>query len=150
MNKAVTNMAASVRQRLLNVARERKEDFGLILTKYALERVLFLERTENSGSWPCDYAGARELKLRLPQGTVIPPGPPQPQKPGTLVAQADLRSDQIQDLADQIGELTKAAAGLDLNFFLRIQLPDKDSISKETIERINRLLYGISDELRFQ
>ena len=34
-------MAASVRQRLLNIARERKEDFNLVLTKYGLERVLY-------------------------------------------------------------------------------------------------------------
>jgi hypothetical protein len=34
-------VAASVRQRLLNLARERKEDFGLVLTKYGLERVLY-------------------------------------------------------------------------------------------------------------
>lgn len=41
MAKSVTNMAASVYQRLLNLAHARKEDFGLVLTKYALERVLF-------------------------------------------------------------------------------------------------------------
>ena len=41
MSKPVTNVAASVRQRLLNLARDRKEDFGLLLTKYALERLLF-------------------------------------------------------------------------------------------------------------
>lgn len=41
MSRPVTNMAASVRQRLLNLARERKEDFGLLLTKDALERLLF-------------------------------------------------------------------------------------------------------------
>lgn len=41
MTKNVTNIAASVRQRLANRARERKEDFGLFLTKYALERLLF-------------------------------------------------------------------------------------------------------------
>jgi hypothetical protein len=35
MSKPVTNVAASVRQRLLNLARDRKEDFGLLLTKYA-------------------------------------------------------------------------------------------------------------------
>lgn len=34
-------MAASVRQRLLNRARERSEDFQLVLTQYALERFLF-------------------------------------------------------------------------------------------------------------
>jgi hypothetical protein len=35
------NLAASVRQRLFNRARERHEDFGLILTKYDLERFLY-------------------------------------------------------------------------------------------------------------
>jgi hypothetical protein len=33
MSKPVTNISASVRQRLLNLARDRKEDFGLLLTK---------------------------------------------------------------------------------------------------------------------
>ena len=41
MNKPIANMAASVHQRLLNLARTRKEDFGLVLTKYGLERVLY-------------------------------------------------------------------------------------------------------------
>ena len=35
------NLAASVRQRLMNVARSQKEDFQLILTRYALERLLY-------------------------------------------------------------------------------------------------------------
>jgi hypothetical protein len=35
------NIHASIRQKLLNLARERNEDFGLILTKYGLERTLF-------------------------------------------------------------------------------------------------------------
>jgi predicted nucleotidyltransferase component of viral defense system len=35
------NVAASVRQRLLNLSRERGEEFGLVLTRYALERVMY-------------------------------------------------------------------------------------------------------------
>lgn len=35
------NLAASVRQRLFNLAQERREDFGLVLTKYGLERFLY-------------------------------------------------------------------------------------------------------------
>jgi predicted nucleotidyltransferase component of viral defense system len=35
------NIAASVRQRLFNLAGERGEDFGLILTRYGLERLLY-------------------------------------------------------------------------------------------------------------
>ena len=42
MSKKVTNISASsIRQRLLNLARTRNEDFGLLLTKYALERILY-------------------------------------------------------------------------------------------------------------
>lgn len=41
MSKIPVNTAASVKQRLLNRARSRKEDFNLLLTKYALERVLY-------------------------------------------------------------------------------------------------------------
>jgi len=39
--RSITNVAASVRQRLLNLARERREDFGLILSQYAIERLLY-------------------------------------------------------------------------------------------------------------
>ena len=36
-----TNSAASIRQRLLNLARERHEDFQQMLVNYALERLLY-------------------------------------------------------------------------------------------------------------
>lgn len=35
------NLAASVRARLLNRARETRQDFSLILTRYAIERLLY-------------------------------------------------------------------------------------------------------------
>ena len=35
------NVAASVRARLLNRARETKQDFNLVLTRYAIERLLY-------------------------------------------------------------------------------------------------------------
>jgi hypothetical protein len=42
LSKAIpTNTAASAKQRLLNRARAKKEDFNLLLTKFALERVLY-------------------------------------------------------------------------------------------------------------
>lgn len=34
------NVAASIRQRLLNFSKERKEDFQLALTRYALQRLV--------------------------------------------------------------------------------------------------------------
>ncbi len=41
MTKTPKNVGASVRDRLLNLARERKEDFQLLLTRYANERLLY-------------------------------------------------------------------------------------------------------------
>jgi hypothetical protein len=40
-NPAPKNISVSVRERLRKVARERNTDFGLILLKYGLERILF-------------------------------------------------------------------------------------------------------------
>jgi hypothetical protein len=41
LKKRVVNVGASIRQRLLNLAKERQEDFGLVLTKFGLERILY-------------------------------------------------------------------------------------------------------------
>jgi hypothetical protein len=52
LRKPVVNIAASVRQRLLNLARERKEDFGLVLTKYGLERILYrISKSKHRGAF---------------------------------------------------------------------------------------------------
>lgn len=37
----VKDLSASVRQRLMNVAKERKENFNFVLTRYGIERLLF-------------------------------------------------------------------------------------------------------------
>src|SRR5439155_21433806 len=47
VGKAATNVPASVRQRLLNLAHENRQEFGMLLTNYALER--FLCRLSVSG-----------------------------------------------------------------------------------------------------
>ena len=41
MRKPVKNIGASVRARLLNIAKERNQPFDLLLTRYALERLLY-------------------------------------------------------------------------------------------------------------
>lgn len=50
--KTLTNVAASIRQKLLNRSREHKEDFQLILTRYALERLLYrLSQSEHANEF---------------------------------------------------------------------------------------------------
>jgi len=41
MAKDITNLAASVRQRLRNLLLEKQRDFGLVLVNYGLERLIY-------------------------------------------------------------------------------------------------------------
>ena len=41
MKRQITNIPASVRQRLQDIAKERKEDFNFILTRFVAERLLY-------------------------------------------------------------------------------------------------------------
>lgn len=41
MKKPITNVAASVGQRLLTLSRNEKRDFQEVLTRFALERLLY-------------------------------------------------------------------------------------------------------------
>src|SRR5205085_12481540 len=81
-----------------------------------------LERSVDSGPWPCDPAGASVVRVRLPSKGPPPPPPLPPPPTGVRVAQAELRPNQLQDVADQVGELTRAAVGHDLKFLLRTEL----------------------------
>jgi hypothetical protein len=64
-----------------------------------------------------------------------------------LVARADLRSNQIQDLADQISDITLAAAGLDLKFNVQVDVSGTNSDSGEAVAKLNQLLGTISKDL---
>src|SRR5208337_1884472 len=39
--RGTPNLAASVRQRLFNLAKQRGDDFQIVLTRYAIERLLY-------------------------------------------------------------------------------------------------------------
>ena len=129
-------------------------------------RARLLELAPESGPWPCDWPGAQAVRLRVPQEVVgpgpLPPVPPLPpgsdRRPGALVAEADLRPDQIQDLAEQIGELVRLAAEqrLQLRFRLRLEveaakIPGGEGggvpPSQRAVDRINEFLRRISDDL---
>ncbi len=115
-------------------------------------RARFLERAVDSGPWPCDYAGARAVKISLPRVQPPPPPPPPPDErepvPGVLVAEAPLRVDEIQNLNDVVADLTKAAVGLNLQFTLRMELGPASQVSDETRAKVNVLLAEVSGKLR--
>lgn len=109
-------------------------------------RAHLLERTLDSGPWPCDYGGAGQVKLRVPSAPPPPPPPP----PGRPVAESELTVAQLQDVAEGIGDLVKAAAGTPLKLTLRIELGGGTTPSAHVVERLNELLAKVSGELRLR
>lgn len=66
------------------------------------------------------------------------------------MARAELRSRQIQDLADQISEITLAAAGLDLKFNIQVEVSGTTSGSTDAVAKLNELLGVIAEDFKLQ
>ena len=111
-------------------------------------RARILEPTVDSATWPCDYVAAQNVKLRLPRTS--PPGGDKrfELKPDVLVAEAELRPNEIQDLAEHLAEIRKAAGAFDLKFRLRLELDGRGAIpGTETIASLNDLFAKVSKNL---
>lgn len=105
-----------------------------------------IERSPDSGPWPCDFSGAQQVKIVLAKA--LPQRQPPPKiPPGVLVAEAELQSDQIQDLAEHVAEIKKAAVGLELKFQIRIELGGVNTPGDKPVEQINQILKDISEKL---
>jgi hypothetical protein len=118
-------------------------------------RTRMLERTVDSCPWPCKAAGAAHLKLTLPGKPVGVKVPEVVQtvtvtRPGVRVAAADLEIGQFQDLADQLGEVKRAAAGFELKLHVRIELSGTKPVPAEVVDRINELLGQVSDIIKLE
>jgi hypothetical protein len=109
-------------------------------------RSRMLECSVNSGPWPCEVSAAGAVRLKI---TAISPGLPPilppvvPVTPGTLRGEAELKHAQIQDLADEIGEIAKLAVGHHLKFFVRLELAGGKKSPAEAATKINELLEKI-------
>jgi hypothetical protein len=108
-----------------------------------------LERTTDSGLWPCDFAGAGLVKLRAPRVT---PPPPPPVKSGVKTAEAELDTGEIQDLADGISAVKAAAtaAGCTIKFTVAVELSGRDALSDDAVEKVNEALSGVSAKLKLK
>jgi hypothetical protein len=67
-----------------------------------------------------------------------------------LVAEADLRLNEIQDLADSVANISQAAVGFDLKWHLRLELSGAARPPDDVVTKINLLLQEVSDRLRLQ
>jgi hypothetical protein len=111
----------------------------------------YVERATGSGVWPCDYGAAGSARFKVAAAQPVPiPKPPDAAKPGTRVAQADLKHNQVQDLADVMGDLLKAKANYDLRFHVRIEIAGKLPPPDATVDAINKVLAKVSKDMRVE
>ncbi|HAM55581.1 MAG TPA: hypothetical protein DCQ64_09300 [Candidatus Rokubacteria bacterium] len=110
-------------------------------------RVRILELTLDSAPWPSSFAGAQAIKLRQSKDA---PRPTPLSPKGVLVAESEVRPNEIQDLADQMGELVKLAIGLELKFALRVELGGAARPSTELLAKINEILRAIRSDLELR
>ncbi len=111
-------------------------------------RSRYLESTLDSAPWPCELSGAQTLRLRVATGKPEPPPPPPPPvQPGVRVAEAELKPNEVQDLAEVIGDLKAASVGLSLKLLMRIELSGDPPPSEAAVDKINRILSAVSKSL---
>ena len=103
----------------------------------------------DSGPWPCDYAGAQQIRITLPMEK---PRPEPVTKPNAvLAAETELTASQIQDLAEAIGAIIRAAAGYKLKFRLRMELGDPTKKPTDSVvAELNRHLAKVVPELKIE
>jgi hypothetical protein len=137
----------------LAISKKRGKPLPWVIVREAIDgalRARFVELAPDSAQWPCDLAVAHHVKLRMvsdkPTVTVTATKPEV--KPGVRVAEADLQANQIQDLADVIGDLQKVAGGYGLKYQLRIELGTEKPAPEKVGKEVGKILLGISPDLK--
>ncbi len=116
-------------------------------------RTRLLERSVDSGTWPCGLAEAQDVKLQVPRAAPPPLQPPAPKpQPGVKTAEAELDTAEIQDLADNVAAIKTAAtaAGCTIKFRIMVEVSGKGDLADEAIQTINKALSEASAKLHLQ
>ena len=105
----------------------------------------WFELSPDSGPWPCDLSGARNVVIKIPSKGPLPPPPG-----GVLTAEATLEANEIQDLADQVHAIILVAVGNNIKFNVRIELGGEKAPPADVVSSINALLAEVSNGLQFR
>ena len=106
----------------------------------------WLKLSEESADWPCEFAGAQNVLLEIPQEIHHPDPPPY----GVLIAEADLEVHGIQELGDQISHISTAAIGTEIKYKIRIEFGGETPPDPEAVAKINELLAEVDDTLKLK
>ncbi len=109
-----------------------------------------LERSPDSGPWPCDWAVAASVRLRIPkEPPPLPAPPPRPPPAKKRTAEAVLEPAELQNVAEALGPIRKVSAGLDLQFVLRLELGEDQEVPEEKLAKLNEALAKACPKLKF-
>ncbi len=117
-------------------------------------RARFIQLDVDSAAWPCDYSGAKQIKLIF-EGISIGTGVAgaEEEKAGRNIVTVELEPNQIQDMGDLIPALLelKAQYNTDLKFTLSLRLnTPKKEIDPDIVKQLNELLSGVDENLKFE
>lgn len=115
----------------------------------------FIELTEESITWPCEFPSAQFAKFREAKVTHSSGGgsgggsTPKPDRK-TFVAEAELTASEMQDLGDIIPKLTdvKAKTSTPIRFVVRVEVGDGASTPSEDTKKLyDAVLANVNSEL---
>ena len=119
-------------------------------------RASYMDTSVDSREWPTDRSGADHIKIELPSEEEPPSGDGMTSREtppaggfGSSVKRASgaLEVDEIQNLADEVGELVSAAAGYGIQFNVTIEAGTDESLPDDVEARLNEILRRVSDDL---
>ena len=113
----------------------------------------WIELAPDSSSWPCDFANAQHVIIQTAAAQKISDDNQYKygqKRLGTFTAEATLEANGVQDLAEQIPEMTMAAVGHQLRFNIQIELSGDNPPEPSVVEAINSLLAKVSEGLKLQ
>jgi hypothetical protein len=120
-------------------------------------RANYMKPSVDSKEWPTDRSGAGHVKIELPSVEETPSDDKWTSKEtppaggfgsGVKRASGELGVDEIQNLADEIGELVSAAAGHGIQFNVTIEAGTDESLPDEVEARLNEILKRVSESLQ--
>ena len=104
MSKSGENIAASVRQKLINLSKEKGEDPNLIFIRYAIERFLYrLSRSNRSGQFVLKGAMLWAIWVNKPH---------RPTKDLDLLGLGDVSADDLREMVAEIGKVAVEPDGM--------------------------------------
>jgi hypothetical protein len=101
-----------------------------------------LERTPDSGPWPCDSTGAAALRVRRPVRTRA--------MTGARAVEVPLTEEVLKRLADRFEALSAAAGEHDFKLIVRVELGLERKVPEATIGTLSAILEEIAEGLRLR